>query len=1069
MVSQRYARLLQRYRYLVIAIWVAVVAAAHALLPQLNSVVAHRNTELLPNSTSVVVASNWLKQVNPKASVGSSAVVAIYNPKGLTDQDKSWFALELQQIAKHKTEYGVKSVSGAYNASASVQKQYFSGDGTVEIASIGFPGTDVAKSTNAALAHVKQAFSEKPADARILFTGDTPIENDNINISMNGASKTAGVTVALVLIILLVVFRSVVAPFLTLLSIGLSYLLTTNVVAALANVGLPVSTFTDTFLIAIIFGAGTDYSIIVMNRFREEASRGLAPVDALAAAIKGIGKTVVFSALTVFMSFATLYFARFGLFKSGVGVAVGIAITLAACLTFLPALMLCLGRFVFWPRKSITAASHKPSRIWSATGGLSLRHPWWTLAAVAVVLAPIAMTFTDQRTFDPTSDIPNAPSVVGFQIVSKAFGAGKVLPMDIVVHTPDDLRSPQGLATIENISSSVAKLPFVAEVDSATRPVGKVISQFQLAQQNQLAASGLGQVQEGLHHIASSVGSQSANQAAGAATKLASGARALATGENQLYSGLQQAGTASNQLAEGAQRLANGSGSLASGSKALDRAATKLATGGQQVASGIARSSSAAKQLASGTAKLQQGLSQQAQVSSELANALANWAKAHPSDAADPSWQQIEQLAEATAAGSQAASAASTKLAGGAGQLATGLAKLSEGAGSVEKGLQAIAAGGHHLADASELVTTGSGQLASGTARLATGLEKLSGASVQLHSGLSQWTAGAQQFAAGMQGAGQGENQLHNALVKLANGVGTVKNALHQTSHATQTGNPGFYVPASALRSNAGLQQSMNSYISPNGHTADIRVTLKTDPYSMTAIQQMPRLEAQAQAAFTASPIHTGELGYTGTTPTQAALNQLSGSDFTRMMGMILAAIFILLVLMLRSLLAPLYVIISLTGTYYVTMAILQYVAIHIMGKSGISWTVPFFALLLLIALGVDYSIFLMSRFDEEMQNHPELNIRSAMWRAMRQMGNVVFSAAAIMAGTFGSMSVSGVTTLVEIGLSVIIGLAMYALIVLAFFVPAATAIVGKAHFWPFIRTSREERTLHGQPDPIVD
>ncbi|GMA57649.1 hypothetical protein GCM10025858_21520 [Alicyclobacillus sacchari] len=335
-MSQRYAHLLLRYRYLMIAVWLVAVAAAHVCLPQLNSVVAHRNTEFLPNSTSVVVASNWLKQVNPKASVGSSAVVAIYNPKGLTRQDKSWFANELRQIAKDKTKYGVKSVSGAFNASATIQKQYISGDGTAEIASIGFPDSDVAKTTNAALARVEHAFGQKPADARILFTGDTPIENDNINISMNGASKTAGVTVALVLIILLVVFRSVVAPFLTLLSIGLSYLLTTNVVAALANVGLPVSTFTDTFLIAIIFGAGTDYSIIVMNRFREESSRGLAPVDALAAAFRGIGKTVVFSALTVFMSFATLYFARFGLFKSGVGVAVGIAITLAACLTFLP-------------------------------------------------------------------------------------------------------------------------------------------------------------------------------------------------------------------------------------------------------------------------------------------------------------------------------------------------------------------------------------------------------------------------------------------------------------------------------------------------------------------------------------------------------------------------------------------------------------------------------------------------------------------------------------------------------------------------------------------------------------
>ncbi|SIT05250.1 MMPL family transporter [Alicyclobacillus vulcanalis] len=1059
-MAERYAHFVARMKYAIIAVWVLAVALAHVFLPQLNAIVAHKNTEFLPSSSNVVIASNWLKRVDPARQTGSSAVVALYNPHGLTTQDKAWFKQRLQQVAHHKGTYGVKTVTAAYNQAKSVQNQFFSSDGTVEIATIGFPGSDVSKATDASLNQLHRVFQNPPKDAQVLFTGDTPIENDNINISMDGASKTAGVTVALVLVILLVVFRSVVAPFLTLICIGLSYLLTTNLVAVLANVGLPVSTFTDTFLIAIIFGAGTDYSIIVLNRFREEASRGLEPVDALARAMSGVSKTVVYSALTVFLSFATLYFARFGLFRSGVGVAVGVAVTLVACLTFLPALIMALGRYAFWPRRQLSGDSHKPSRVWDLTGRTALRHPWWTLAAVLVVLTPVALSFTDQRTFDPTSDIPSAPSVVGFRVVSKAFGPGKVLPMDVVIDTPDNLRTPEGLATIEQVSEAIAKLPFVQQVQSATRPTGSVISEFELAKQNQLAANGLGKVQTGLQQVASHVGSQGAAQAANAARQLSDGAAQLAQASGKLTQGAGSAETGASKLATGASAVSNGASQLAQANDKLAKAAAQIGAGSQQVAQGAAKLAASAKALASGQYQLAQGASREAQAAEQLANAIAAWTKAHPAEASDPNWQQIIALAQGSAAGAAQTASAAGKLASGTSQWANGASALSGAAQQVAAGASQWASGSQSAAAGASRVAQGASQLSQGASSLAHGLGQWSGGSSQLQAGLTKWAQGAAQFSSGLGSAGAGEDQLHSALVKLSNGVGTVRNALHESAKAQTSGDPGFYVPASAISSNQDLKKALNSYISPDGHVADIRVTLKSDPYSMTAIQKMPRLETVAQAAFTAAPIHTGQVGFAGTTPTQYALNQLSNQDFVRMMALILGSIFILLVIMLRSLIAPLYVIASLTGTYFVTMACLQYVAVDVLHKAGISWTVPFFALLLLVALGVDYSIFLMSRFDEELRRHPELNLRSAMLYAMRQMGNVVFSAAAIMAGTFGSMSVSGVTTLVEIGLSVIIGLALYALIVLALFVPACTAIVGEAHFWPFRRTPREAREL---------
>lgn len=709
-MAERYAHFVARFKYLIISVWIVAVALAHVLLPQLNAIVAHKNTAFLPNSSSIVIASNWLKQVDPARQAGSSAVVALYNPDGLTAADEAWFTEKLKQVADHKAAYGVKTVTAAYNESKSVQNQFFSADKTVEIATIGFPGSDVSKATDASLNQLHQVFQHPPKGVQLLFTGDTPIENDNINISMDGASKTAGVTVALVLIILLVVFRSVVAPFLTLVCIGLSYLLTTNLVAVLANVGLPVSTFTDTFLIAIIFGAGTDYSIIVLNRFREEASRGLEPVDALARAMSGVAKTVVYSALTVFLSFATLYFARFGLFRSGVGVAVGVAVTLLACLTFLPALIMALGRYVFWPRRQLNGVSHKPSRIWDLTGRTALRYPWWTLAAVLVVLTPVALTFTDRRTFDPTSDIPTAPSVVGFHIVSKAFGPGKVLPMDVVIDTPDNLRTPEGLATIEQVSEAIAKLPFVQQVQSATRPTGSVIAEFELAKQNQLAADGLSKIQSGLNQVASHVGSQAATQAANAADRLGTGARALAQAGGELSQGATKAEQGASKLAAGAGGLASGASRLAQTNEQLANGATQVAAGSQQIAQGANRLATSAQSIASGQTSLAEGANREAAAAEQLANAIAAWTKAHPAQASDPNWQQIVALAQGAAKGAEQTAKAAGQLASGTRQWANGASSLAQGADKVASGAGKVATGSADAASGAQKLSQGAAQ-----------------------------------------------------------------------------------------------------------------------------------------------------------------------------------------------------------------------------------------------------------------------------------------------------------------------------------------------------------------------
>lgn len=810
-----FASFVHRFRYGIVALWLLLAVAAVAFLPQLPSVVAHVSSTPIPVSSGSVQASNLLEQVNPQKSHKSSALIVIHRASGLTPQDLTYWKAHLSPLASHPGTHGITFLQDTFNVPSRASSAFKSHDGTTELALVGFPGSDTSQATATAYKNLQTAFKNAPAGAQVYFTGDVPIQQDSITLSLQGVARTAVVTVILVLLILVWVLRSALAPLLNLLTVGISFVISSGIVALLGQRGFPVSTFTQTFLIAILFGAGTDYSIILFNRFREELARhGGDAKTAMSITLRTVGRTVAFSSATVIVSFAVLVFTRFGLFRSAAGVSIGVAVTLLACLSFLPALMSILGTRIFWPGRVKSGHEDVRSRFWSWTGGVATDRPWATLGVLLLILLPVALLFTNLRSFDTLDEIPKAPSVIGFHVVAKSFGEGTTLPVQIVLDSSQNLRTPQGLATIDQVARILAATPGVASVDAATRPEGTVVPGFTLA----------GQVRS----IASSMGA--------------------------------------------------------------------LAQGAQQVAQGL---------------------------------------------------QSVTKAA-------------------GSGPVGAALQKESQGAAQV------------------------------------------------------------------------------------AQGVAATQSALQASASAAQRGDPGFAVPAQTLTTNAGLKAAMNAFISPSGKVAVFDVSLSANPYSTTAIDQVPVLLSRAETALSASPVTGGRFYAGGATAQQYDLNLVSNTDFSRTVLVVLLAIFLLLILLLRSLFAPLYVLVSLVGGYFVTMGVNQVIFVDLLKKPGIEWTVPFFTLLVLVALGVDYSIFLMSRFQELLDGGA--SAKEAMKEAMARMGHVIFSAALILGGTFASMTASGVTGLEEIGVSVVIGLLLYAVILLALFVPAFSSLVGPWHHWPFTR-----------------
>src|SRR5699024_7045654 len=195
------------------------------------------------------------------------------------------------------------------------------------------------------------------------LTGTNNIQ-DQINTSINEGLKTTEViTVILILGILFLVFRSVVTPFVPLLLVGLSYIFSQGIIALLVKYAdFPVSIYIQPFLVALLFGIGTDYCILLLNRYKEELGKDQSNFDAVLNTFKNGGRTILICAITVLVGFAALFFVEFSLFKSAVGIAVGVLCLMIVLFTLLPTLLLVIGGKVFWPSKN--TAGHKDSALW---------------------------------------------------------------------------------------------------------------------------------------------------------------------------------------------------------------------------------------------------------------------------------------------------------------------------------------------------------------------------------------------------------------------------------------------------------------------------------------------------------------------------------------------------------------------------------------------------------------------------------------------------------------------------------------------------------------------------------
>ncbi|MBN1483339.1 MAG: MMPL family transporter [Chloroflexia bacterium] len=1085
-------RFSSRFRYPILAVWLLLAVLVTWMAPKLSEVMTSDQSSFLPESEESVVAAEIAAAYFPDYSAENQAVLVIEQETGsLRDGAGLEYLAEL--TAWLEQELAGQSGQLLSPVEPALADRLISDDGHVAMIFVGLPGSMEDASTVSLLKAMRQRLDAAPEGLRGYVTGSVAITDDYKSSALESADRTTWITIVLVAAILLVIYRSPVSPLIPLGTIGVAYLVSRGIIAWLTRLGLTVSSITDVFMVVLLFGAGTDYCLFLVSRFRELLAEGRSGQEAARHTVDRVGETITSSAGTVIVGMLAMSFAELKLFAStGPSLAIAVVIALLAGLTLTPALLSILGRWAFWPGQ---ARRPKEGRFWAVLGRWVTVRPWIPIVLALVLLVPLAIYGSGQRrSFDMLADLPNEiSSKAGFEVLSEHFGAGEMQPLDVIITQGPNAHTPEGLSYIHTVTQRLLQIEGVADVRSLTLPAGQESSELSALlhaeEQLHLVAGMLddllvGVVEPSAMDLPTAAGSLDALDAylsdlarafpeladnadhASAVAALQALQQGLAQGQQLLVSNqLQQAAAgiseARAQLAQADGAALADLGETAGQLGQLNAYLLGLVEAHPQVAEleGYEASRAALEGLETAAAELEQlhllprQLSLIASELESMEQALQdNPLALMPREDGDSPAEQMgalrlylqkvgEAFPELAATADYAqAMALLAEMESALADLdlsqAEGLlAQFQQSLPLLAESLAALAATAEETMPQATFVPQAA---LPGAAVPLSGLEEIL---LALESALAQLgTSVAENLPqAAYMPADVSPEQLQAAADVMLEATSTLQDALLALADALPEED--FFLPL-ALAEGLGesgddLRMLVQTYTASEGEAIRLQVVLADEPFSEEAMDTVSRLRAQVQQS---------SRGYvSGGTATYLDMRQVMERDTWRVMALVLAGILLVLVLLLRSLVAPIYMIATILLSYGATLGITRLVFDGIYHE-GLNWFVPFLIFVVLVALGMDYNIFLMGRVKEEVAGN---GTRAGIERAVQRTGGIITSAGIIMAGTFAAMMSSSLLGLVQLAFAITVGMLLDTFVIRTTLVPAFAALLDRWNWWP--------------------
>jgi putative drug exporter of the RND superfamily len=423
-------------------VWVVAAFGIPRALPSLSSVTQSNNANFLPAGAP---SEHALQLAAPLGAntLTPVLVVAASTQGTLTAADQAWLSKLQHDLASVPTVVRVRDLGHSPDGQAA-QLQVLSN------VSGGGSGSGLTNLVNNMRATISR--DAPPSGLSVHLAGAVAINVDQQQKSGNTDQEIQLLSIIFIVALLLLVFRALLAPLVTLLPAFFAVLISGPLVAEAAQHGLKVSPLAQILLIVLVLGAGTDYGLFLVFRVRENLRAGLDRKQAVVMAVERVGESITFSAGTVIAALLTLLLATFEFYSTlGVPLAIGIGVILLAGLTLLPALLAIFGRAVFWPSK--TQAGTGKTGVWSRVAVNIVRRPAATLAVGAVLFGglAIAVSANTPAGFGGNTNPPTgADSAAGGAILSAHFPSTSSNPTSIIYRLSQPAwTDPQPLAAAQ--------------------------------------------------------------------------------------------------------------------------------------------------------------------------------------------------------------------------------------------------------------------------------------------------------------------------------------------------------------------------------------------------------------------------------------------------------------------------------------------------------------------------------------------------------------------------------------------------------------------------------------------
>jgi RND superfamily putative drug exporter len=471
-----------RHPWSICLAWALAGLIVTLVAPAWNTRAQDDDIRFLPARCDSVRGYRLLEQAFPQDVFASNLLFAVERPdQALTDADLvlvDELVSDLNELRNGEPRLSINRVVS--HRDPNVGSRLLSADRQCTLIQVALGTPFLALQTQATVDRadhvIRKRLETAPDGLAVYATGQAGLGRDLISAGASSLEKTTLATILLVVVILLAVYRAPLLALVPLVTIAVSVWVALKILALCTLIpGFYLVNISEVFAIVMLYGAGTDYCLFLISRYREELSQGQAPPGALHRSVGSVSGALAASAATVICGLGLMGLAEFAKVRcAGPAIAVSLAVALIASLTLAPALLRLLGRAVFWPVDVPWRSANRDHGLWARISKAVVARPIAIWCASVGLLLPLAVLgICVKANYRATGELAaSSSSVRGLDVIRKHFTAGEVGPVTILLESATDWDDSKARGVLDHLSRSLGYLDNVAEVRSMTQPLG---------------------------------------------------------------------------------------------------------------------------------------------------------------------------------------------------------------------------------------------------------------------------------------------------------------------------------------------------------------------------------------------------------------------------------------------------------------------------------------------------------------------------------------------------------------------------------------------------------------------